>query len=56
MTTNLLFFLFEDENKSCFRWCYPPSSAKNLTLRERRDRSRVRVSLPCVSRVSFRVT
>ena len=26
------FCLFEDENKSCVRWCYPPNFAKNLTL------------------------
>ena len=30
--TNILFCLFEDENKNCVWWCYPPSFAKNLTL------------------------
>ena len=30
--TKMLFCPFEDENKNCIKWCYPPSFAKNLTL------------------------
>ena len=30
--TNSLICLFEDENKNCVKWCYPPRFAKNLTL------------------------
>ena len=30
--TNSLICLFEDENKNCVKWCYPPRLAKNLTL------------------------
>ena len=29
-----LICLFEDENKNCVKWCYPPRFAKNLTLGE----------------------
>ena len=31
MTKNC-FCLFEDENKSCVRWCYPPNFTKNFIL------------------------
>ena len=30
--TNNLVCLFEDENKNCVKWCYPPRLAKKLTL------------------------
>ena len=30
----ILFCLFEDENKTLLRWYYPPSFAKNLTMLE----------------------
>ena len=30
--TNGLFCLFEDENKNCVEWRYPPRFVKNLTL------------------------
>ena len=33
--TKILFLSSEDENKSCVRWCYPPTFAKNLILRGR---------------------
>ena len=33
MTKYFFFFgLLEDENKSCVRWCYPTTFAKNLIL------------------------
>ena len=41
--TIILFCLFEDENKNCVRWCYPPSFAENLTLPEDHDQTIHRV-------------
>ena len=29
-----MFSLLDDENKNCVRWCFPPSFAENLTLRQ----------------------
>ena len=26
----IVFFLFEDENTSCVRWCYPPNFVKKF--------------------------